>query len=327
MGKSAPARIEPFYEFPDDLENSVLFESESAELQQGDKTFKGKLRIIQKWVPLVSYAEFSTDSPSEIGFDDARVKASSLNASIRVVTKMSNGIEGYLNGSVEIGSDHKLDKVTFHLPNYPNLYGGHDYHDTITKGETTTSIRSSEVVLENDGWNYPCTRTGIPSHFDKTPIHAELSCLVVSGRFVDQMGSNSNIRTSSLSLKHFEYSCPSLLQNGCRLYSLSARIMVAPRSWQMWTNYDVTTQWHSRGWLDELHGQHLAEAFPGFCKLWEKKEWRVSFTQSVTWLIEASRRSAVQMEQLPSVRFHWRCLLGLSLSMTARFLIRTNSRN
>jgi hypothetical protein len=152
MNNAAPARIEPFYPVPDDFGDSVLLQPESAELQQWDKTFKGTLRIVQRWFPLVCFAEFSTDSASEIAFDDAEVKSLSLKANIRIVTKMSNCVRGCWSGSAEIGSDHKLDRVRFQLPNYPDLYGDQDYHDTIIKGERTTSIRWSEVILENDGW-------------------------------------------------------------------------------------------------------------------------------------------------------------------------------
>ena len=84
MNKAAPARIEPSYQVPDYLGDSILLQPEFAELQSGDKTFEGTLRIIQQWFPLACFAGFSTDSPSEIALDDAEVKSSSLKAS-RVV--------------------------------------------------------------------------------------------------------------------------------------------------------------------------------------------------------------------------------------------------
>jgi len=304
MSKAAPARIEPFYEVPDDLEDSVLLQPESAELQQGDKTFKGTLRIIQQWVPLVSFVEFLTDSPSEIDFDDAQVKSSSLEANIKVVTKMNNGIQGYWSGSVEIGSDHKLDKVTFHLPNYPDLYGGQDYHDTITKGETTTSSRWSEVILKNDEW-----RIALQPHRDTFSLRQNARSrrtIVLSGvgeirRSDGEQFKKKHVKPIIEALRVFlSFSLAEWLPP---LFVVGSNA-VAPKSWQMWANYDVTTQWYSRGWLDERHGQHLAEAFPGFCKLWKKEEWQVPFEQAVTWLIEASRQSggiggAIAFGQIP----------------------------
>lgn len=310
MSKAQPARIHPFYEVPDDLEDTVLLQPEDAELQQGDKTIKGRLRVIQQWLPLVSFIEFMTNSESEIEFGDAQVKSPSLEASVRVVTKMSDGVRGYWNGNVELGSDHKLDKVTFHLPNYPDLYGGQDYHDTVIEGETTKSSRWSQVLLEDDGWTI-----ALQPHRDTFSLGEKARAgrlIVLSGvgeirRSNGEQFKKKHVRAVLEALRVFlsfslaEWSPP--------LFVVGSNATTA-KSWQMWANYDVTPQWYSKGWLDEHHGQHLADAYPGFCKLWKKEEWRVPLTQAVSWLIEASRQvggiaGAIAIGQIPLEMLAW----------------------
>src|SRR4051794_22950340 len=140
MSSAAPARITPFYEVPKDLEDSELLSPEAAELQQGGKTFTGTVLVIQQWAPLMAYVEFITPSPSEIEFGDAHIKSTNIDIDISVAVIMSNGVRGVPSGNLEIGSDHKLDRATFHLPNCPGLFGGQDYQETITDGQKTTSL-------------------------------------------------------------------------------------------------------------------------------------------------------------------------------------------
>jgi hypothetical protein len=53
---------------------------------------------------------------------------------------------------------------------------------------------------------------------------------------------------------------------------------VAEKSCQFWGNYDVSPRPYLRGWLDEHHGQHLADAFPGFMARWSHENWQATGT-------------------------------------------------
>jgi hypothetical protein len=54
----------------------------------------------------------------------------------------------------------------------------------------------------------------------------------------------------------------------------------------------------------------LTQAYPGFCKLWEKSNWRFPVTQAITWLIEAATTSgstegAITFCQIPLEMLAW----------------------
>jgi hypothetical protein len=85
---------------------------------------------------------------------------------------------------------------------------------------------------------------------------------------------------------------------------------VAEKSCQFWGNCDVSRSPYLRGWLDEHHGQHLSDAFPGFMARWSHENWQEPLELAVTWLIEASRQSggtegAIAFGQIPLEMLAW----------------------
>lgn len=310
MSAPAPTRIQPFYEVPGDLRDTILLQREDAELRQGEKVIKGSLSLIQQWMPFVVFVEFSTNTSDEIEFGNAHVKSKSLDADIRVVTQMSDGVRGYCSGNVEVGSDHKLDRVTFHLPNYPDLEGKTVYDDESVHDEISTSIRWSEIILENDGW-----RIALQPHPNAFTLRQ-------NARFNRTIALNGVGEIRRLTGESFKKKDVRPIIEGLRVF-LSFAVAdwlppllvvgsnsVAKQSWRMWGSYDIGPQSHSRGWLDDRHGYHLTDAYPGFCKLWQKEDWRIPFTQAVTWLIEASRQTgnvdgAIAFGQIPLEMLTW----------------------
>jgi len=310
MRSGAPPRIEPFYEVPKDLEDTDLVPLADAELTQDGKIFTGKLRVVQQWAPMFAYVEFLTPSASEIKAGEAHVESPKVTTKISVDVLMANGIRGSWSGGLDVGTSHKLDRVTFHLPNYPDLYGGQNYDETIENGDRQTSLRWSEVVLENDGW-----RIALQPHrqnFDLRQDARSRRVTLLSGlgeiRRLD--GTQFNKRHVKPILEAFRVFFSFALAEWVPPLFVVGSNSVSARTWQMWTNFDVTKQWYSRGWLDERHGQHLAEALPGFCELWRKNAWRLPLEQAVTWLIEASRMSggtegAIAFGQIPLEMLSW----------------------
>ncbi len=103
---------------------------------------------------------------------------------------------------------------------------------------------------------------------------------------------------------------------------------VASRSVQRFSRYEVNHHWFSEGWIDETRGQHLAEAYPGFCKLWQKDQWQSPVNQAITWLIEASRTSgsvegAIAFSQIPLEMLAWTVFVDQEAIMGFK-LIREN---
>ena len=154
MSEATPDRIKPFYAVPEALAEEILFQSQTAELKQGGKVFKGRFQIIQVWATMSLRLVFWTGSAREITFGDVEVKAAGTRWPIRffVIGIAYDRIWGSMTEPIEIGTDHKLERVTFHLPNYPDLSTDAAFHDTITEGGNQVTFVWSEVVLEDDRW-------------------------------------------------------------------------------------------------------------------------------------------------------------------------------
>lgn len=77
-----------------------------------------------------------------------------------------------------------------------------------------------------------------------------------------------------------------------------------PKSCLFLKSHYIESNYFLMGWLDEKEGQYLSEAFPGFMKLWNQKEWQEPIRTSVDYLIEATKHSggtkgAIAMAQIP----------------------------
>ena len=208
-----------------------------------------------------------------------------------------------------MGSDHNLDSVTFYLPNYADLFGGHTYHEEVRNGDTRTSISWSEVALEAENWHI-----ALQPHPKITSLREkalENRSIVLSGigeirRANGEQFKKKHVRPILEALRLFlSFSfgdwCPPLFVVGSN--------EVAAKSWQMWANYDLTPQPYLKGWVDEQHGQFLAGAFPAFLNLWTKDQWKDPLELAVTWLIQASRQSgtdgAIAFGQIPLEMLAW----------------------
>lgn len=303
-----PDRIKPFYETPPG-EEIRLIEDADATLKQGNTTIDGKVTITQEWSPMGLYWGFTATPLGDFSFGSVEITSKSFSANGRLFSLGQSRVGGSIQGTVELGSEHKIDRVTFHLPNYPDFVGN-DFHDEISVCTKTTPIRWSEVVLNAEGW-----RIRLQPYRDIFSLRQkgrESQKVVLSGvgEIRKSDGSQFNRKDvkpilealrAFLSFAFAEWSPPLLVVG-----SNSA----AQKSCQFWGNIDVSPTPYLRGWLDEHHGQHLADAFPGFMARWEHENWREPLVLAVTWLIEASRGSggtegAIAFGQIPLEMLAW----------------------
>ncbi|MCY2994354.1 MAG: hypothetical protein NTY19_41755 [Planctomycetota bacterium] len=305
-----PDRIKPVYETPEPGKEIRLIEEDQAVLKQGDAEVEGKVTITQEWSPMRLYWDFTGTNFDAFALGEVKLASKSFAARGRLFSQGKHRVSGYIEGTVEIGSGHKLDRLTFHLPDYPEFISNHDFHEEIKEDTRTTSIRWNEIVLEAEGW-----RIRLQPYRDihsLRQIGRETQKAVLSGVGEIRKGDGTQFKKEKVkpvleALRiFFSFACaewsPPLLVVGSN--------NVAERSCQYWGNYDVTPKSYLRGWLDEHHGQHLVEAFPGFMARWSHENWQEPLELAVTWLIEASRQSggtegAIAFGQIPLEMLAW----------------------
>ena len=213
---------------------------------------------------------------------------------------LDNHIAGHIKNDIDIGTDHDLQYVTFHIPNYPDLYGGQSYHDKID----TQTVRWSEVVLEAEGFRIALQ-----------PIRDYLGLSQVA-RSSENIAITGVGQISRIDGKPFKKEKIKPLLNGIRIFlsfsftNWTAPILVVgsnevtPKSCEIWQNHSVDADSYLNGWLSSNRGHYLSTAFPGFMKLWANENWREPLELAVHWLIETSRRSggieaAIAVGQIP----------------------------
>jgi hypothetical protein len=222
--------------------------------------------------------------------------------------------EGSIAGSIVepicIGTNHRLDRVTFHLPNFPNVTTDELFHDIIVEHGKETHISWSQVLLEYGGWLITLQPYGHVHMLIKSALFGQYP--VLSG-----VGEIRKIESGNFKPKHVLPVLESLrvfLSFAFAAWKTPAFVVgsnsVATRSVQRFSAYESSVHWFSQGWLDERHGQHLTQAYPGFCRLWDKERWRLPVNQAVTWLIEASTTSgsiqgAIAFSQIPLEMLAW----------------------
>lgn len=306
----APDRIKPFYETPEPGKEIELLKEDDATLRQNGTEVKGTVQITQEWSPMGLYWDFTGADFDAFGFGEVELEWKKVKAKGRLFSQGKHRVAGYIEGQVELGSDHKLDRVTFHLPNYPDLFGGVQYHDEITKDGKTTSLSWSQVVLDGDGWRI--TLQPFRDIFSLRQKSRESQKVVLSGVGEICKADGSQFKKNEvkpilealrifLSFAFAEWSPPLLVVGSNN---------VAEKSCEFWGNYDVSHRAYLRGWLDEHHDQHLTDAFPGFMARWSHENWHEPLELAVTWLIEASRQSggtegAIAFGQIPLEMLAW----------------------
>lgn len=306
----APDRIKPFYETPEPGKEIQLIKDNDAILKQNGTEVKGTVQITQEWSPMGLYWDFTGVEFEAFGFGEVELESKSFKASGRLFSQSRDRVSGFIEGKVEVGSDHKIDRVTIHLPNYPDFISTNDFHDEITDGTTKTSIRWNEVVLEVNDW-----RIRLQPYRDIFALRQkgrESQKVVLSGVGQIRKADGSEFKKKKvepilealrifLSFAFAEWSPPLLVVGSND---------VAEKSCQFWRNYDVSPRPYLRGWADEHHGHYLADAFPGFMARWSLESWQEPLELAVTWLIEASRQpggseGAIAFGQIPLEMLAW----------------------
>ncbi len=311
-----PDRIQPYYEMSTPGEEIRLIEKVDATIRQKvndpDKTIEeeGTLNIIQEWSPMGLYWEITNINGQAFSFGEVEIISEPITTKCRIYSLGTNRVAGYIEGSIKIGSDHNLDKLIFHLHDYPDLYGGTLYDDELLIEEKTYHIRWSEVILEAEGWTVrlqPCK-----NFVELDKLTRGTQKIILSGVGEIRKTNGDQIKTKEiepilealnffLSFSFADWS-PPLLAVGSNAHT--------DNSCQYWTSYDISPRRFLKGWVAPLRGHYLSNAFPGFMKLWSNEKWLEPIQLLVHWLIETTRRSggidgAIAIAQIPLEMLAW----------------------
>jgi hypothetical protein len=305
-----PERIKPLYESPESDQEISLIEVDEVTLRQGVNEAVGRLKVTQAWSPMRLIWEFVGNKLDRFDFGEIELLSKSFTISGQLFSRSKRRLHGYIEGKIEIGSDHELDRVIFHLSDYPDFMGCDDFCDEITNGAKKTSIRWAQVVIEAGVW-----RVTLHPYQD---IHA----IKENGRQTQKValcGVGEIRRVDGTEFKKDEVS--PLLQ-ALRIFlsfsfaNWSPPLLVVGFSksneakMHEFLNYDLSPKPYLQGWLDEHHGRFLADAFPHFMNVWAKSTWQEPLELAVTWLIEASRQAggtegAIAFAQIPLEMLSW----------------------
>ncbi len=285
---TAPNRLKPLYETPKPGSEILLIEEE-ATITQGRIEALGKVRIKQEWSPMRLNWDFQGTGLEDIVLGEVEISAKSFKATGRSFNRGKHRITGYLKSNVDVGTNHRLDRLTFHLPNYPNVSDGWEYRGEAEDGGITANAQRSEVILEADGWRITLQPHRRVTTLLRNSVRSQKTVLTGVGEIRRANGKQFKKKEAQplldalrifLSFALAHWSPPILVVGSNR---------VSEKSCQSWVNYDLGALTYARGWLHPSHGQSLSSAFPGFMALWANENWHEPLELAVSWLIEASR--------------------------------------
>ncbi|QDU53128.1 hypothetical protein [Gimesia panareensis] len=318
--ETKPERIQPFYQMAFPGERITVIDKIDATIKQDLDplkpviVFEGKLSIFFDWSPSILYWEFDTIDKTNhefyniFQFGKVTLETDVITTDAVLSDAGVSRVAGGFTGHLELGSDHKIDKVIFHIPDYLYLHHpGKEYIEIDTTESPDSPYhekRWTETILEADGWtirlqpvrNYDLLR--IESNKRQKSVLSGIGQISKSN--LEQFKKKEvrpvlNALNVFLSFAFAEWS-PPLLVVGSNEHTTN--------SCQFLRGFDIVHKSYSQGWLDEDRGDDLTQAFPGFFKLWKKKNWREPLKLTVQWLIEATRRSggtegAIAFGQIP----------------------------
>ena len=273
----APKRITPLFNFNPALERETLFRSDAATLQHNGVTHSGTVTINHYWESGVSRIEFCAPTlrMDEIKFAKATITAPGTR--FPIIFDIGGYGDGHIMTSIIdpvcIGTNHKLDRVTFHLPNFPDVTTHEMFHDVLFEQRKKTDISWSQVLLEYDGWCIAIQPYENINSIMQSYCFGQYVVLSAVGEITKTDGSQFKPKhvlpvldavRVFLSFAFAAWKTP--------LFVVRSN-SVATRSVQRFSRNQGGLHWFSEGWLDERHGQHLTEAYPGFCRLWAKEQW------------------------------------------------------
>lgn len=208
------------------------------------------------------------DAVIDVRLTTFQIGASSRVAGVCLPTTLGGGKRG------------KTDRVTFILPNWPQMLGG-------ILDDGAGNMWAGRVTLEGGGW-----RCHLDARFD---LRAVTDRLRADGGFAaTHIGELRRIDGKAFSMaKAREFA------RALRYYLAFARGFWTPpllatgfrhdgAVWREWSGLSVDPWRCNRTWFNLHNPEPLINAFPAFMSRWLNPEWRESLELAISWLVEAN---------------------------------------
>ncbi len=310
----AETPIEPPYPLGDGGEPVLLYEGDATLSGAGGDT-SGHAVIRLNWLP-------STRVRVEVvGVDVRPTTPADAATSIRLhdedsavlavhLTRVSIGTNSRVEGvcrptTLEGGKLGKTDRVTFVLPNWPQVPG-----EMLTDGAGNAWMGS--MTLQGGGW-----RCRLDARQNLQSITQRLQA--EGGSAATHVGEfrRSDGKPFSLARAH-------QFERAVRYFLAFARGFWTPpllatgfrddvRVWREWSGSSVDPWRFNRTWFDWHEPEPLISAFPGFMSRWDDTRWRESLELAISWLVEANpsdpAESSVVLGQVALELLGWMILV------------------
>lgn len=330
-------KIIPFYETPVP-DSEIILTKEKATLyplhpdaENIDLKAEGYIEITQQWSPMRLLFDFqgeltSTDDRDEDYFHPSKdlnwlselvkIETNTFSTTGLVYAVGRDGLDGEIEEKeISKGTDHKLDRVTFHLPNYSLITNDNANHNHPENDDFKERLAARfRIKIEADGWQITLTPHEDFERLDHEAFLSHKTVLNGTGEIRKADGSQfkvSQVRRLLEPLYYFlSFTClewtPPLLIVGSN--------NVTDKSWQLWSNYQIRRSFQGdlKSWIPTGGGFALSRAFQGFLDKWGSPIWKESLEIAITWLIETSRQSeddrndgAIAFAQIPLEMLAW----------------------
>jgi len=245
---------------------------------------EGKLRITQNLSPPRLRWECIAAGNRKLGFEEVDV-LSDYSFKGKVNGHLKEGISGYVvDGIIERGGDHDLNKVLFLLPGWPSLLNVNfvwgDFRIGLSKNPDFAPDPSEPFSRDDIRF----TGIGVIERADGGSFKKNTVEEVIKGL------------ESFLSFA-FNAWCPAM-----DIIGSSSKCEV---SWECWRDSRISMRRQSRGWFNEYQPTtELENALPSFIRLWETPGWNQHLDLVLDRLVETSNNcqsapAAVVLSQIP----------------------------
>jgi hypothetical protein len=231
---------------------------------------------------------FTADQPEEVFL---RIDGATQEAKVQI-TRMPAGshqpaVGEVLSGALELGPPECVSHVVVHLPNLKGFFTARDRMD---QQKLTEDWQPGRIVLEADS-----IRVTIEPVADCEKLVKELKG--VGGYAITHVGKLEETSGNPIPVEKVKdvlfalflflsFACGSRVQPILPV-GFDAQ---GHRTWELWANWQIDSWKSVPSWCDQMHGECVAELFPGFMKRYAEPLWREVLRDVIRWYVVSNRR-------------------------------------
>lgn len=294
---------EPIYSTPGPNEEIVLASGEDVEILSDGTTNKSEADASLSFLPTPRLA-FKLTIPADRGDLVARISGSnntihfpSRALKTKVLVSKLHTAELFhitllpTSEPVAFGDTNaqNIQKVIFHLPNFHNFLS--TTKCIVEEEAKNSSRRLGAVAMEGEDWLI--TLTAMPCTNDN-----EEKLKKIGGYVITHVGKIERKNKEVFSVNQVEdmllaLNCFLSFARGFKTFPLLP-VGFDAQGKQVWGQWGAGSihQWQSvPSWFDLLHGELIAELFPGFLRRWHDRVWKEPLGDAIYWYLMGNTRA------------------------------------